>query len=366
VSEKLNGDYASGMSSESIISVIIPTYDRPDILSQCLESLSLQSSRKFEVVVVYNGSTARTFEVVESFRELLPSLRTVTFVENIWSWTDITIYYSTVYQRGMHNSKGDFLLFLSDDDALAWDFVERAIQALSSDANCVAFTGSPIDRDLNTGIDVEPDYAVHNRNRPRLEDGVRLALRYFSLDRNDNCDLGDPGFGYVIRSDLYKDPALQHLIWNCDYETSQYFALIPNGMVAFDPEAKFYWGRHANQANRLMDARIGMLRSLELMHDREKDLAIPFWRERFGPELADSLEKRLRGKSGFRSLKFLWRTHGYDRNVVWDLGRIIRNPGKILEVARTDGREFIFWILFPRACLVILKRLLNRLRTSLM
>ena len=362
MSEKFNGTHDLVAPSGPIISVIIPTYDRPDILSKCLESLALQSSKQFEVVVVCNGSTARTFEVVDSFRELLPSLSTVSFVENVWSWTDISIYYSTVYQRGMLNSKGDFLLFLSDDDALAWDFVERAVQALSSDTNCVAFTGSPIDRDLSTGIDVEPDYVVHNRNRPRLEDGVRLALRYFSLDRNDNRDLDDPGFGYVIRSDLYKDPALQHLIWSCDYETTQYLALIPNGVVAFDPEAKFYWGRHDNQANRLLDARIGTLRSYELMRDRERDLAIPIWRERFGPELANSLEKRLRGKSGFRSLKFLWTTHGNDRNVVWDLGRIIRDPGKILEVARTDGREILFWILFPRACLVILERSLKRLQ----
>jgi hypothetical protein len=264
----------------------------------------------------------------------------------------------------MLNSKGDFLLFLSDDDALAWDFVERAVQALSSDTHCVAFTGSPIDRYLATGIDVEPDYVVHNRNRPRLEDGKRLALRFFSQDRDDNRDLDDPGFGYVIKSNLYKDPELQDLIWSGGYEVTQYLALIPNGMVAFDPEAKFYWGRHDNQANRLMDARVGSLRMYELLRRRERDLAIPIWGDRFGPEFADALDNRLRGKSGFRSLKFLWTAHGSDRNVVWDLGRIIRDPRKILEVARTDGRELLFWILFPRACLVIIQRSLKRLQKN--
>ena len=355
----------SSLETSAIISVIIPTYERPGILSKCLESLAIQTSKRFETIVVCNGSTDKTFEVVDSFRELLPSLQTIIFSENIWSWTDHSIYYSTVYRKGMLNANGDFLLFLSDDDAISPEFIERAIHSLTMYADCVAFMGYPIDRDLSTGIDIEADYAIHGLNRPRLEDGRSLALRYFSPNPQDNLDLADPGFGYVIKSTLYKDPELQDLIWSGGYEIPQYLALIPNGMVAFDPDAKFYWGRHVDQANRQLNARIGTLHSYEAVWHRERQLAIPIWRERFGREWANALESRLASKTGFRAVRFLWKTHPYDRNVVWVLGRIIRDPRKLSDVARTDGREPLFWILMPRACTVIFQRLLKRLRTLL-
>ena len=354
----------SSPGTSAIISVIVPTYERPGILSKCLESLAAQTSKRFEVIVVCNGSTERTLEVVESFREFLPSLQTIIFPENIWSWTDLRIYYSTVYRKGMLNAHGDFLLFLSDDDALSPEFIERAIHSLTTYVDCVAFTGSPIDRDLTTGDEVEPEYVIHRVNRPQLEDGRRLALRYFSPNSRDNLDLADPGFGYVIKSTLYKDPELQDLIWSGGYEIPQYLALIPNGMVAFDPNAKFYWGRHDDQANRQLNARIGTLHIYESLARRERQLAIPIWRERFGIEWANALDSRLANETGFRAVRFLWKPHPYDRNVVWVLGRVIRDPRRMSDVARTDGREPLFWILMPRACAVIFQRLLKRLRPS--
>jgi len=50
------------------ISVIIPVYNEEDVIGECLESLSRQTLRDFEVIVVDDGSTDKSMEVVNSLK----------------------------------------------------------------------------------------------------------------------------------------------------------------------------------------------------------------------------------------------------------------------------------------------------------
>jgi len=45
-------------------SVIIPVFNRPDEVDELLESLTKQTYRQFEVIVVEDGSTRKCDEVV--------------------------------------------------------------------------------------------------------------------------------------------------------------------------------------------------------------------------------------------------------------------------------------------------------------
>jgi glycosyltransferase involved in cell wall biosynthesis len=90
-----------------MISVIIPTRNRADLLGPCLASLSLQSPNvECEVLVIDNGSTDTTQEVVKDFQSKLPNL--------------MCIY---AQEPGLHNgrhvgmkaAKGDILVFADDD-----------------------------------------------------------------------------------------------------------------------------------------------------------------------------------------------------------------------------------------------------------
>ena len=49
-------------------SIIIPVYNRPDEVDELLESLTRQTVKDFEVVVVEDGSTVPCKEVVEKYR----------------------------------------------------------------------------------------------------------------------------------------------------------------------------------------------------------------------------------------------------------------------------------------------------------
>lgn len=70
-SRAVEGDFALDMTEAS---VIIPTRNRAELLRACLESLCRQTLEmdRFEVIVVDNGSTDRTKEVVGQFTNILP------------------------------------------------------------------------------------------------------------------------------------------------------------------------------------------------------------------------------------------------------------------------------------------------------
>ncbi len=102
-----------------LISVITPTYNRAYILDKCYESLVKQTSKDFEWVVVDDGSSDNTEELVSSFIE-----------EN-----KIKIKYIKQENGGKHiahntaalNSSGDLVVCLDSDDVLTENAIERAI-----------------------------------------------------------------------------------------------------------------------------------------------------------------------------------------------------------------------------------------------
>lgn len=344
------------------LSIVIPTFERPAILGACLESLARQSSRDFQVIVVCNGSGAATYDIIHRYSDRLPYVDVVSFPENVWDWNDLSIYYGTIYRRGLEEATGDFVLFLSDDDALSNDFVERALDMFLANAGCVAFTGAPIERDLLSGRETPMATSGVARARPRIESGIELALRALGTDTRQKADIVDPGFGYVVKTSVYRDPEVQDLIWSGGYEVPQYLALLPQGLVAFDPDAHFYWGRHPGQTNIAINARIGTLHQYEKLRRRELMLALPLWQRRYGHQNANRLKRALSSGAGVSALNYLVSAHPYDRCVVWDLGRAVRRPSAIIDIWRTDAREVIFWILVPRALMTLFKRALGRLR----
>lgn len=52
-------------------SVIVPVYNRPDEIQELLESLTHQTNKNFEVIIVEDGSTKPCADVVDSFRHQL-------------------------------------------------------------------------------------------------------------------------------------------------------------------------------------------------------------------------------------------------------------------------------------------------------
>ncbi|MNY03131.1 putative glycosyltransferase EpsE [compost metagenome] len=91
-----------------LISVVIPIYDRVEPLRESIESILGQTYRRFELLLVCDGSPAETLEVVEAYRHH-PQVRIFIFPDNSGN---------AVRGRNLaiREAKGEYLAFQDSDD----------------------------------------------------------------------------------------------------------------------------------------------------------------------------------------------------------------------------------------------------------
>lgn len=103
-------DVAPVADSKPKVSVVIPTFNRSDILIRCLQHLAGQTllPASFEVVVCDDGSTDGTFDLVHSF----PAPFSLTYLrqENRGP--------AAARNMGIGKARGEYVLFLNDDALL--------------------------------------------------------------------------------------------------------------------------------------------------------------------------------------------------------------------------------------------------------
>ena len=96
------------------ISIIIPTFNRAKFLIKAIESVLLQTYQGFELIVIDDGSTDNTYEVVSEFKNNIVYIKQ----ENRGA--------ATARNTGIKRARNKFLAFLDSDDC--WDKKKLAIQ----------------------------------------------------------------------------------------------------------------------------------------------------------------------------------------------------------------------------------------------
>jgi len=137
------------------VSVIIPTYQRPVLLRQLLDSVRAQTFRDFEVIVAEDGATELTASVVASCG--MPV-------------THLPLPHSGLVARvrnaAVRSARGRLIAFCDDDDLWEPAKLERQLEALGSDpgagfvcSNALylsddpALDGTPVLRKVPRGAD---------------------------------------------------------------------------------------------------------------------------------------------------------------------------------------------------------------------
>jgi glycosyltransferase involved in cell wall biosynthesis len=103
------------------VSVIIPTYNRADFIGEAIQSILDQTFQDFEIIVVDDGSTDNTHEIIEKFNE--PRIKYV-FQENRGV--------CEARNTGIKNSRGEYITFLDSDDVLYEKAFEKGVHALEN------------------------------------------------------------------------------------------------------------------------------------------------------------------------------------------------------------------------------------------
>lgn len=116
------------------VSIIIPLYNKEDVIWRTLNSVFHQSYRDWECIIVDDGSTDKSLEVVQSFISSHPG-----------NWRiipQVNQGQAIARNNGMANATGEFFSFLDADDLWSSDKLSSQVIALRQDADAVAVFSS--------------------------------------------------------------------------------------------------------------------------------------------------------------------------------------------------------------------------------
>ncbi len=94
------------------ISIIVPVYNGEKYIRNCLDTLLNQEGKNFEVIVINDGSTDRTGEIVKSIRD-----------EKLVYFEQENKGVSAARNKGMELSRGEWIVFCDADDEVKQGYI---------------------------------------------------------------------------------------------------------------------------------------------------------------------------------------------------------------------------------------------------
>jgi glycosyltransferase involved in cell wall biosynthesis len=100
------------------VSIILPTYNVGEFLKQCLKSITRQTYKNIEVIIIIDGATDDSYDIAKDFAA--KDKRFFVFLqENAGS--------GSARNNGIEHATGDFIIFVDPDDWIDEDYVEKLL-----------------------------------------------------------------------------------------------------------------------------------------------------------------------------------------------------------------------------------------------
>ncbi len=110
------------MDKSGLVSVIIPCYNQSEFLDECLTSVYDSSYKQIEVIVINDGSTDNSIEIITS----LNAKYNFTLIDQV------NMGPSLARNNGVLASKGKYILPLDADDKIGNSYIKNAVFQLES------------------------------------------------------------------------------------------------------------------------------------------------------------------------------------------------------------------------------------------
>lgn len=197
------------------VSVIVPTYNRPEALRLCLMSLSRQTRLPDEVLVADDGSGPETARTVAEFAA---SAECRFELQHVWQEDD-GFRKPRILNETVRQSSGDFLVFIDGDCMAHREFVRSHLQ---SAAPGVIASGKRVD--LGSRLTER----VLQSGRLLTALSVRLVLdSLFSDTRKaeESLRITNP----LLRRLLHRDDISDDGVWGCNFSLHRELFYAING-----------------------------------------------------------------------------------------------------------------------------------------
>lgn len=117
------------------VSIIINSYNYRAFVAATIDSALAQTYRDCEVIVVDDGSTDGSWELIQRYGDRIHAIRQSNGGQGI------------AYNTGLAAARGEAVLFLDSDDLLDPDTIERCVALLTRDVSSVQYRLRLVDRE---------------------------------------------------------------------------------------------------------------------------------------------------------------------------------------------------------------------------
>lgn len=115
------------------ITVVIPNYNGIKYLQNCLDALQKQTSKEFVVLVVDNGSSDGSYELLDNY----PKVERIRFEENKG--------FCGAVNAGIRKANTEYVILLNNDTVVYEDFIEQLLKAIERDPRIFSVSAQMLD-----------------------------------------------------------------------------------------------------------------------------------------------------------------------------------------------------------------------------
>jgi glycosyltransferase involved in cell wall biosynthesis len=156
------------MTKGSLVSIIIPTYNQEDFISETLESVLAQTYINTEIIVTDDGSTDRTPEILQQYASNFSKINLITSEKNTGVVKNIN--------RALNVVNGEFIAWLGGDDLMMPEKIEKQVNLLMGRPDAVGCCHDAEVFESDSGKALGLFSEIYNSKKGFREGGIELLF----------------------------------------------------------------------------------------------------------------------------------------------------------------------------------------------
>lgn len=262
------------------VSVIVPVYNASEYIGNTLNSIINQNFDGYEIIVIDDGSTDGSLEIINTTLENIEIPHKIIHQENAGV--------SVARNVGIEASKGDYLVFIDADDHVTPNHLSTLYDG-KSDFSLILYVKE--DGDKLIPMDTYAEKTISTEDFIKKELNMEITFNFFQL---------------MYKSSIIKDNNIRFTPGTVYGEDTEFAhkALFHGRQIAINNEVTYYYVQHSESAIKTTEyRRFGVIKIFEDLAD--------FYNKNNKPELANLIITSRIPKAIFGNMNFFFH-NGYD------------------------------------------------------
>lgn len=235
---------------DKLVSVVIPVFNGEQYINICLDSLIKQTYKNIELIIVNDGSTDGTNNIIKDYK------RKYNFIKIIDQPNQGV---SVARNNGIMHATGEYITFVDSDDYVEVDYVKHLVDIIDDydcDVAITSYTYNDTKKESNSD--------VYTFDGPNAIKNMMLSIKF------DSC----------VCSKLFKTENAKKIMFNDKLVIAEdlyfYYQLFSNcKTICYVNYVDYHYVQHKNSAiNKLTIKKIESLKIFEKMLCENKDAQI--------------------------------------------------------------------------------------------